>query len=51
MLGRYLVRYLLNRNAQVRVLVRPSGDAAFLADEAVQIVAGDAGDGKAVSKQ
>jgi uncharacterized protein YbjT (DUF2867 family) len=51
MLGRYLVRYLLNRNAHVRVLVRPSSDVAFLADEAVQIVTGDAGDSKAISKQ
>jgi uncharacterized protein YbjT (DUF2867 family) len=51
MLGRYLVRYLLNRNAQVRVLVLLSSDAAFLDDGALQIVAGDAGDGKAVCKQ
>jgi nucleoside-diphosphate-sugar epimerase len=49
MLGRHVVRHLLDRNALVRVLVRPSSDVAFLDDQRVQIVAGETGDSKAIA--
>lgn len=48
MLGRQLVRYLLDQNAHVRVLVRPSSDIAFLDGQAVQIVTGEAWDSNTV---
>lgn len=50
MLGRYLVRYLLDQNNHVRVFVRPSSDVAFLDGEAVEIVTGEAEDSKAIEK-
>lgn len=50
MLGRHLVRYLLDLNALVRVLVRPSSDVAFLDGQTVQIVTGEAGDSKAIGE-
>jgi nucleoside-diphosphate-sugar epimerase len=50
MLGRHLVYHLLEQNVRVRVLVRPSSDAAFLEGRAVQIVTGEAGDSNAVRR-
>jgi nucleoside-diphosphate-sugar epimerase len=50
MLGRYLVRHLLEQNIQVRVLVRPSSEIGFLSGQGVQIVSGEPEDSKAIQQ-
>jgi nucleoside-diphosphate-sugar epimerase len=50
MLGRHLVLHLLNQNVRVRVLVRPSSNVAYLAGTAVEIVTGEADDGKTIAQ-